>query len=167
MEKEQAEKLVEMLATAFSSQKSIQELPQETIELYSSFITYLPFDVGKMANMKIISNNKFFPTIAEIKEAVNSFAPPNNKFPSPEDAWAEVVKQLDPYRAPKWSCPAIEKAIKVIGYMNLCHSQNPGNDMARFFKIYETYRRRELDQIENESIREMTNIISKQLPGGF
>lgn len=166
MEREQADGLIEMLLTAFSAQKSIQGMPKETIDLYTAFMTYLPFEAGKMAIMKLITNNNFFPTIAEIKEAVNSFAQTDNTLPSPEDAWEEVRKNLDIYHAPKWSCPAIEKAVKVMGYRNLCVSQYPGHDREQFMKIYGAYRQREQDRVENESIREMTALVIKQLPGG-
>lgn len=165
MTEKEARTVLKLFFTAFPyANKDIKE---NTIKLYIAFLGCVPYQIGQAAALKIIGNSKFFPTITEIKEAVNSFAQPDNNLPSPEDAWEEVRRNLDPYHAPKWSCSVIEKAVKVMGYRNLCVSQYPGHDREQFMRIYGAYRQREQNRIENESIREMAAVVIKQLPGGI
>ncbi|HWR07431.1 hypothetical protein [Sporomusa sp.] len=100
------------------------------------------------------------------QKAVQGFALNTNEPPPAELAWEEVRKQLDPYKAPTWSHPAIERAVRALGFRNLCFTTTPGQDMARFIKVYEAYRQREIDQVENESIRQLTTSVIQQLTGG-
>lgn len=166
MTQEQAYKTVNMLLTAYAAQRAVRDIPKETVELYACFLRSIPLNTGQAAIMKIIANNEFFPTIAEIKKAVMNLAPLADEPPSAEQAWDEVRKQLDIYRAPTWSHPAIAKTVETMGFRNLVDSLNPGRDMERFMKIYETYRQRDIDQIENAAIRRLTTDIMQQLPGG-
>lgn len=166
MTQDQSGRLITMLVTAFSANKTVRELPTETIQLYIAFMATIPFEIGQAATIKLMTNCEFFPTLADIKKAVQSLAPQKYNLPPAEIAWEEVRKKLDPYKSPNWSNAAIERAVKTIGYRYLCDSQNPGADMMRFMKIYDTYRQREVDAVENDGIRKITANIVKSLPGG-
>lgn len=167
MTKDNAYMLTKLLVSAYSAQKSVQEIPPESLEIYASFLMLLPIEIGQKAVMKLISNNKFFPALAEIKEAAKSFSQVDNQAPSAELAWAEVRKNLDPYKAPCWSHAVIEKAVRTMGYRNLCDSQNPGNDIVRFIKIYEAYCRYEDEKLDNEAISKVAESVIKKLPDTY
>ena len=151
--------VVEFLIAAYPNAK----VTEKTIELYTQFLHFVPYELGQAAALKLIVNKTFFPTIAELKEAIQNLAPPKDGPPTPEEAWGEVRRQLDIYKAPTWSHPAIEKAVRDIGMRNMCNSYSPGTDREHFFRIYETYRRRDVDRVENESIRELTTSIIGQI----
>lgn len=162
MTDEQAENIMEFL---FAAHPFIAEkMPAITLNLYLAYIKTLPYEVGQAAALKIIKNITYFPKIAEINEAVQSFVKPENEIPTAEVAWEEVRKKLDPFKAVKWSHPLIARVVHLLGVRNLCFSETPGADMARFMKIYDTYRKQELNAIENESIIKITANIVKALP---
>jgi len=159
---EQAENVMEFLFAAYPY--VVEKTSGLTLNLYLAYIKTMPFEFGRAAVIKIIENSKYFPTIAEIKEAAQSFVQPKHEIPTAEMAWEEVRKKLDPYKAQIWSHPLVERTVKTIGARNLCHSTNPGVDMAHFMRIYDSYRKREIDAIQNESIIKITASIVKSLP---
>ncbi len=67
--------------------------------------------------------------------------------PDVDEAWSEVQAEiarvgwtgdLDPRRKPRFSHPAIEPAVKDIGWQALCESTNAMADRAHFLKLYGT-----------------------------
>lgn len=62
---------------------------------------------------------------------------PNAK--TPEEAWGEVVKEKNRafiYADRKIEDPLAEESVKIMGWRNLCLSENEIADRAHFFKIY-------------------------------
>lgn len=161
MTDEQAENVMELLLAGFSY--VVEKIPPATTELYLAYFKILPYDLGKKVILKLIENNHRFPLIADIKEAAQSFVKRDAGIPTAEEAWEEVRKKLDPFKAQIWSHPLIERTVKTIGYRNLCYSETPGADMARFLKIYDSYRKREIDIIQNERINKLAGGVIKLL----
>lgn len=160
----EAGQVMKILFAAFPY--ACEKTPPETVELYIAFLSCVPAEIGKAAALKVVNHCEFFPTIAKLKEVINNFAPDSSGPPEAELAWDEVRKQLDPYNDKiKWSHPAIERAVRTIGFRNLCDSRTPGQDMARFMKLYDTYRQRELDRVENAAIMQLTGAVTQLLPG--
>lgn len=136
------------------------EVPKETIQLYQQFMLDLDADLAKAAVVRHIATSKYFPTIAELRDAVMSF----DNIPNASDAWAEVLQQLravGSYGRPKFSHPVVKKAVDAIGWTSLCWSEQIGVERAHFIKIYETYRGRE---VENAKIIPVLERLGLKMP---
>jgi hypothetical protein len=159
-------------------------ISSETIELYSKFLSDMPYELGQAVVLKLISENKWFPSISEIREAVIKIMP--NEIPSTEEAWLEVVNQIrseGSYGSPTFTSNLIYKAVQAIGWRELCLSDNPVADRAHFFKIYESYRSRQVEdnlmlpevkrlkekirlQIESKEVKQLSEILKDYMEVG-
>ncbi|TYO95146.1 replicative helicase loader/inhibitor [Desulfallas thermosapovorans] len=157
MTEKEAITLVGMLFAAYPK----FEAPKATIKLYQQFLQDLDFNLARAAVTKHIAVSQYFPTIAELRDAALSLT---NKTPSASDAWCEVMEQISKigsYGAPKFSHPAIKKAVNAIGWTNLCWSEEIGVERAHFLKIYEVYRKRE---VENAKILPLFKKLGLKMP---
>jgi len=109
----------------------------------------IDFEQAKTAVIKILRTSKFEPKPSEIIEAVKSMT---DNTPSAEQAWQEVIDKLNPYKKPEWSSDLIQEAVKVMGYKQLCGSENPSIDRAQFMKIYNNLRDRRGSEQENAAV---------------
>lgn len=128
----------------------------------------LPFDLATAALKKVLSTAKFFPTVAEIREAAASLKPQDT--PDAELAWAEVwkaitshgwtdapesLKALDntsvfmTFRAPwDFSHPVIAGVVKAMwgSWAAACReaqTETAGVQRAQFQRMYQTMTKRE------------------------
>ena len=163
MTKEEAKEVLNLLLAAFPATNN--HIGEDTVLVYHAYLMLLPLEIGQFAVCKIISNNKFFPAIAEIKEAARSFAPLADKLPTPEEAWEEVAKKLDIYHFPEWSSPVIERAVRAVGYSNICRSENLGVERAHFLRFYEAYKKLAENELENQYILRITGSVRGCLKG--
>lgn len=162
MTKDEAKQVIAVLMAAYPK----TELPLESIQLYIQFLEDLPFEAGKAGALLHIAENKWFPTVSEIRQlAVNSI--PGNAIPSASDAWGEVLKQIKhegQYGIPNFSHPAIASAVKAMGWRNLCISEDGMADRAHFLKIYETYRNRTLqEQLQIPEVKKLVGAMQERL----
>lgn len=145
---------IEILAAAFPNNK----ITQETIRVYQIALSDIPSDVLEKAIIHITTTNKFFPTVAEIRDAAYLLMAGINKIPSAFEAWKEVQDQIaicgDYWRysinekKPEYTHPLIEKAVSIMGYKQLCESDNVVADRAHFFRVYESLYQRAMNEMK-------------------
>lgn len=90
---------------------------------------------------KHIMQKTFPPTIAELREEVVKVT---NKgaLMSPEEAWEIVIKAIKRYGYYQQSeafatfSEPIRRAVKAIGWQDICRSENIGIERANFFKMF-------------------------------
>jgi len=154
----EAAKIIATLTAAYPR----NEIQEETGKLYARFLQDLDYIKAQAAIIKIIANNKWFPTVAEIREAAMQVDHPN--FPLPADAWEEVTRQIRNVGyvgVPVFSHPLIKKAVDGMGgWISLCQSEDGMVDRAHFLKVFESYRNRHIEE-------EKTAPIMRQLIGGM
>lgn len=139
-------------------------LTPETIRVYQRTLTDIPGEVLDQAVMHLLTTSKFFPSVAEIREACFGIMTNAAEIPSAFEAWQEVQDQIalcgdyfryDNGRKPSYSHPLVSKAVEIMGYQNLCMSDNMVADRAHFFKVYESlYRRAEADMKMLPAVKE-------------
>jgi len=113
-------------------------LKPETIQLYVSFLADIDDAALDQAMKTCIARGKFFPTIAEIREAAANLTTAN--LPAAAEAWGEVLEQMrrvGSYRQPEFSNPVISRVVSYFGWRELCISENLVADRARFLQAYE------------------------------
>ena len=151
-----------LVAVTLAAYPSMQEKDLSlTAAVWQKMLGDLTMENLEKAVLKIIATKKFFPSISEIRSEAVSFAAPLH--PLPEEAWAEVMAQLDPYRTPHYSDPLIQRAVKAIGYLNLCMSERIGVERAHFLQIYGAFLQTDTNRRQNEAVMEITGAHAPEL----
>ena len=99
--------------------------------------------VAKAAIIKVCRESKFLPSVAQVVAAAVELDPRLAKLPTAAEAWEEVeqlIQTAGPYRAPKYSCDTVKRAVRAIGWLQLCMGENPEADRAHFLRLYESMR---------------------------
>lgn len=139
MTTQQVYKLLAILSAAYPS----YQLQEESLRIYAAMLRDLEYDAAQQAAVRHIATSKFFPTIAEFREAAQKVCSP---LPEPEEAWEEVMRQvreIGSYGRPEFSHEIINRAVATVGWMNICLSEAPGVERGHFLRVYETFLRRE------------------------
>ena len=141
-DRESSAKLLTLARKSFPSSKA----DAETITLYLAALDDLTYAQIKAGVLKCMNTAKFFPTIAEIREAAESMVEHANKTGKPDagEAWGEVMKFVmtsSPYdqRPFPWSCEEVHEAVKRLGTMTLFEMTTDGIPATRgqYMKIYD------------------------------
>lgn len=128
-----------------------QELPNKTIDVYEAGLSDIDPSLLKAAVLQCISGSKWFPTIAELRQAAASLIGRANGEMLPGEAWEHVTRKFRQgyghNRVPDFSDqPLVAKTLQAIGgWHYLCLSENVIADRARFLQIYEAYQQRQAD----------------------
>ena len=141
-----------------------------TVQAWHQLLADIPFEAAKAALIKLLTTIKYFPTIAELREAALRCT---TSLPTPEEAWEEVRGKLsgDTYiklkyknEKPQFSCPEIEQAVNQLGLEDLLMSENISYDRTQFLRFYETIRNRAIADKQEQHLAELTKA-QKLLPG--
>ena len=145
-----------LVALASSSYPVMQTRdPRPIVEAWALMLSDLDAVVAKAAIIKVCRESKFFPSVAQIVFAAQELDPRNEKLPTAAEAWEEVerlIQTMGPYRAPKYSCGTVKRAVRAIGWLQLCLGENPEADRAHFLRLYESMRSRHRENQENEKV---------------
>lgn len=156
MTDEQVCKVLAVLTTAYPS----ANIPENTVELYMEMLIVHDYLLTKQAVYRLLKTSKFFPTIAEIEEAIEKTTVQD--IPDVEQAWLDVQKTMSKtgyFESPKFSHPAIAEAVRCIGWDNIRMSENIGVERAHFFKLYDTIKNRHREtKINNQVLQLIGNI---------
>lgn len=140
----EAQKLVTVIATVFSSQLSRMSDTQQadTQRIYRQFMADLDYAACNAAVANLIATAKFLPTIAEIRAATFDLAHGQRR--AGGDAWGDVrhaIGQYGSYRMPgrdfQFDDPVTARAVSALGWRDLCLSESQVADRARFIELYD------------------------------
>lgn len=96
-------------------------------------------DVGA-ALKRHLATSKWLPAPAELR-AIVAESKHGRKRPG-ADAWEDVRKAIGSvgsYRSPAFADPLVDRAVRALGWRELCASENAVADRARFIELYEQY----------------------------
>lgn len=134
------------------------------VKIWHESLKDYDYEQIKMAVQKHILENKWPPSIAEVREGVVNVT--TEALPDKDQAWDQALEAMQKYGVYRASDamasmhPVVAKAAKSMGWREMCHSDNIGVVRGQFLKIYETMQKREhedkiLPQALNEGIKEM------------
>lgn len=121
-----------------------QQLSDETIDVYEMLLRDLDPDLLKAAVLQTITENKFFPSVAEIREKANELQMQAAGVPDAYEAWGLVQKCIQ--RRMEWrDLPeTVRAAVEDISDLyELRRSTAPAADRARFLESYQATIKRE------------------------
>lgn len=122
------------------------ELQAQTIEVYARCLTDLPDAVLEAAAKDCIARSRFFPTVAELREAAHGITHAGEE--TAFEAWEQVMRSFRMCdQCPSFRNPRIKKALDGIGGWRLVGlSDNTVADRARFIQAYNVYQERDKRQ---------------------
>ncbi|MEM7331028.1 MAG: hypothetical protein AAF490_02975 [Chloroflexota bacterium] len=120
---------------------------EDTEKIYRLGLADIEPELLKTAVLHHITNNKWFPTIAELRESVAEIiSKVNGETPSAFEAWQLVSKAFSSHgrnRTPDFP-PMVAKAVEAVGgWRYLCDSETPMPDRAHFFRAFESLQNRQ------------------------
>ena len=135
---EQTAVLVAMIGAAYPNFKATEM----TLDVYYQTLKDLDYDLLKAATLHAIAQPRraFAPSVGEIRGAVSDILQQSSHMPSSFEAWNEFLQQaraVGHMGTPEFSHPLVAKTVKVLGWRELCLSENQVADRARFIQAYE------------------------------
>jgi hypothetical protein len=157
-------RLVAKLAAAYPHAKlGTGEQLRNTLQVYAEMLQDLDYETTARAIAGHLAESKYFPTIAEIRQAV---AAAKVDQPPGELAWSEVlaaVSKFGIYRTPVFANPCTAIAVSNVGWKAICNSTTIGVERAHFLRAYEQARQLAL-RAENTD-RLLEHVDRKRLAG--
>ena len=113
-----------------------------TIEVYYQDLKDIPDDELMVAAQHCRTENgrRFAPSVGEIRGAVAELRGISSNIPTAFEAWGEVLEQFKYtgyYNEPKFSHPIIAETVRLMGWKELCVSENQIADRARFVQCFD------------------------------
>lgn len=143
MTRQEALKLVAILEAAYPR----QELRRDTVEIYARFLQDLDYKVAERAIQNHIRNEKWFPTIAEIREACVELV---HNLPSTEEAM-EIIRsavQNNNYQVIREN-ELFRQAVATVGFEKIGYSEYPEPLYRQVKEAYENLRKREIRRLQS------------------
>jgi len=142
--------LVKSLKVVYARDNFLQE--ESAAQIWYEFLKDIPYEVLTAAVQKYIVNNKFAPTIADLRELSNTIATPETDW---GDGWHQVEMAIRRYgmyqevEAMESFDEVTRECVKRLGFKNICLSENPMTDRANFRMLYEqiSHRKKEMNQL--------------------
>jgi len=108
-----------------------------TITLWEEMLSDIPYPIAKASLFKILSTAKFWPNVAEIREAAISLT--GNSAPLPADAWALVREAIRRDLPAERLHPAIQRTVRGMGGLDgIGYAEVPiGVLQTQFMRLYE------------------------------
>ena len=141
---------IAVLSAAYPS----ANIARETIQVYVADLSDIPDEVLDLAAADCRATCKWFPTIAEIRQAAARIQAGADSLPPALEAFGTMYKEMndshyhpdlaangDPTR-PVFSNAITAKIVAAMGLLYLYTSENGMSDRARFCDLYEEYARR-------------------------
>ncbi len=143
MTRTEALQLITLLQMAYPR----QNLGDKTVEVYAGFIQDLEYRVAERAIQNHIRNEKWFPTIAEIRGACVELV---HNLPSTEEAM-EIIRsavQRYDYGAIKDN-DLLRQAVATVGFEKIGYSEYPEPLYRQVKEAYENLRKREIRRLQS------------------
>ena len=115
------------------------ELKEPTINAYVCLLEDLPAKTLERAALEHIGRSKFFPTIAELRQAAFDLLEAGSPLPEGHEAWQTVLSEVERVGhagKPEFDSPLIAKAVETLGWRTICLSDNVSIERAHFMQVY-------------------------------
>jgi hypothetical protein len=126
------------------------ELKPETIKVYSRVLADIQVEALEAASLHIMSTSTFFPSIAEWRQAAFEIMVNKPAIPSQYEAWEMVlreIRRIGSYGQPQFQHQLVARAVEIMGWTELCMSEQIEYDRAHFFKVYASLLDRAFDDV--------------------
>lgn len=149
--------IINLLGIATANFPNLQQKEMKpTAVLWERALSDLSYEVAEMAVLKVLSTSKFFPTIAEIREAAALITQPQQL--DAMEAWGligEAIRKYGYYQqgeAMKSLPEDVKEMVKQFTWRDLCLSETPETLRAQFRMAWEarSKRKKEMKALPTE-----------------
>ena len=144
MNRSEAGRLVAVLVSAYPQQgaKLDAERVRLMIDTFAALLGDLGYEQANAALTVLIQTRTWMPSVAEIRGAALELA--RGAVRPGGEAWGGVLRAIaaeGAYRSPgsdfAFADPITAHCVAALGWQNLCSSENPVADRARFIELYD------------------------------
>jgi len=146
--------LLKLIGAAYPTQR--QRMSNDDVRamaaVYTAGLADLDFGRVRAAVDRLVKGSRFMPTIAEIREAAVDVSR-GLRAPGGE-AWGRclmMIRRYGSHRQPGVDFPVDDPAllatIRAFGWIDLCQSNNPHADRARFIELYDQLAKEERKEV--------------------
>lgn len=139
--------IINLIGIATANFPNLQQKEmQPTAVLWEKALSDIPYDIAEKALIKVLSTSKFFPTIADIREAVAQITQPRTI--DAMEAWgliSEAIRKYGYYQQAEAmrSLPSeVADMVKRFTWRELCLSENVDTLRAQFRMAWDTQSKR-------------------------
>ena len=114
------------------------------LDIWKQTLADIDSNVLKASALQHISESKWFPSVAELRDAAAEIMTPNRT--TPVEQWGEVLRQMKHvgyYGVPYFADETTSEVVSDMGWRNLCLSEDGTADRARFIQGYIDRKKRE------------------------
>lgn len=115
------------------------EISEGTVAIYIRLLADIPASDLQTIVDQCLAECKFLPTVAELRERHRSLTVNYNQLTAAE-AWGLVlseIRRIGSYGSPQFTDGKTSQVVKMMGWRELCASEQPGVDRAQFMRMYE------------------------------
>ncbi len=141
--------ITEVLTVLISAYPATKLTPQ-AVSVYERILSEVPIEALEAATLQHIATSRFFPTVAELREMALELASPQYQHLTPDEAWGVVkdaFRRFGQYRTPEFADPMVAKVVSLMGWKELCASENQVADRAHFMTMYQRMLEREKEDV--------------------
>lgn len=139
--------IINLLGIATANFPNLQQKEMKpTAILWEKALSDIPYDVAEKALIKVLSTSHFFPTIADIREAVAQMTQPRTL--DAMEAWGLIIEAIRKFgysrqkEAMDFLPDDVAEMVKRFTWWELCMSENPETLRAQFRMAWETQSKR-------------------------
>lgn len=111
---------------------------RDTGAVYRRMLADLEYPEANAAIERLIATSKWLPSVAEIREAALTVSA--GEVRAGGEAWGDVldaVRRFGYMRRPEFADPVVAQCVSMLGWGELCSSENQTADRARFIDLYD------------------------------
>lgn len=134
--------IINLLGIATANFPSTQEKDMKpTAVLWEKALSDVPYEIAEKAIIKVLSTSRFFPTLADIREAIADLTQPRTL--DAMEAWGligEAIRKYGWYRqkeAMEFLPEDVREMVKQFTWWDLCMNEQPDILRAQFRKAWE------------------------------
>lgn len=136
--------VIELVGLCSVNYRNFPEVGKEEllVSLWTTMLEDVSFQVAQLAVQKHMSESVYPPTVADIRAKISDISAPQGL--TAMEAWGSVIKSIQQYgsyreaEAIQSLDPLVQKVVRLLGFRNLCMSENEMADRAHFTKAYDT-----------------------------
>jgi hypothetical protein len=139
--------IINLLGIATANFPNLQQKEMKpTAVLWEKSLADIPYEIAEKAVIKVLSTSKFFPTLAEIREATAQITQPRTI--DAIEAWGLILQAIRKYGyysegdAMRSLPEDVAQMVKHFTWRELCLSENPETIRAQFRMAWETKSKR-------------------------
>ena len=140
-------RLVKGMKAVYTSQSFLPDA--NSVKIWYELLKDMPYEIANVSIQKHMATNKFPPTVAEIRSGATEITSKHRDWSDGWECFRKAVGRFGYYRREEAFASMDEvtrRAVKRLGWKELCMSENIMQDRANFRMVYEQEQNRAMER---------------------